>query len=470
MKKYLKYIIGLLIFIIGYRYLTQPVFNSSKKLLNTTIMQSEYDNNNIKHNHHMKIHHYDAFTEKLLAKSLKITQIITSNDYDYKTDNLIKLAQAYNKFNQKTKAESIIDIAINNNAQENEIRSSNFNDIASYFIESGNRQDAIKNLEIAFTAAKKITDLDDRDYTFIDLGENYARLGLYKRALDCAELIEDDYLQATQLYTSLIAEYIARQQYEQVNIIINKTIETGWENWILEEAVKSYLEQEDFQRAFAAIEMMTQEQARVNSLSDIAQKYLELNDQLAAEKNLQKAQTIANNIQNSNTKSWSLLAISRVYKQLEQTQDSGSFVSQAVTEIEQIQDPFSKSIIFNSLAFELASVGKYDQALEIIESDNLSISRSQKIRLLIKIAEQYQKLDQPEKATMMIDLAMGMATKLKSEISDLPDDVAQSFSLNDIADYALENQQYDLAFNILEQVKTLDGKAHLLVKMGFVSS
>ena len=65
----------------------------------------------------------------------------------------------------------------------------------------------------------------------------------------------------------------------------------------------------------------------------------------------------------------------------------------------------------------------------------------------------------------MIHRAMETVAKITEDELAIPKEVAQSFAWNDIADYALEHQQYKLALTILKQIESIGGKVNLLVSI-----
>jgi hypothetical protein len=331
-----------------------------------------------------------------------------------------------------------------------------------------NRQpEAIELLHQALSIAKQESDCDEQDIRLVRLGDKYGMAEAYDHALECAELIEDDFDQI-ELYKYLSWNYIDHQNHEQACLIIEKAESSGWNDWFLEDLVESYLKHEDFARAFETIKKMTQEQAKVTALSDIAHKYWEIGNELAALESLTKAKEIADRILDSNTKYWCLQAMSRVAQQVSTTQELESLLSASVNEAQQINDQYSQGFAFNNLAFQLVWAGKYDEAIKMIETSNPFIPKFQKVRLLIAIANQCQKLNQSMAAEEMINRAMETVEEIDgSSLSDItiPSEKAQSFAWNDIADYALEHKQYSLAYKILEAIKPLDAQADLLVKI-----
>ena len=289
-------------------------------------------------------------------------------------------------------------------------------------------------------------------------------MGEFSKGFECAELIEDEF-DRYLLYQYIAYKYVDNRQYQEINNVIQKTKETGFENLLLEEITKSYLDYEDFQRALEAIEMMNQEQAKVNALSNIALKYWQLGDNIKAQDNLLKAREIVDRIENSNSKAWSLQAISRASQQIESTDEFNSLLSASVNEAKQIDDIFLKGFAFDNLAFQLASAGKYEEAIKTIESSNAFIPKFEKIRLLIQVAKQYQKSNQPAKADKIINLATKAVAEITGDELSIPKEAAQSFAWNDIADYALEHDQYNLVWEIFKQIEHPSAEVHLLIKI-----
>ena len=120
---------------------------------------------------------------------------------------------------------------------------------------------------------------------------------------------------------------------------------------------------------------------------------------------------------------------------------------------------------FDNLAFQLASAGKYEEAIKTIESSNPFIPRFEKIRLLIQVAKQYQKSNQPEKADKIINLATKTVAQITGEELSIPKEAARSFAWNDIADYALEHDRYGLVWEIFEKIEQPSRKLDLLTKI-----
>ena len=467
LNKSLKYIFGLFVLVISYHY----VYNylSGQELGLDIVLEDRidmtFDNSKSSNNQFFNKEdrsNSDVFSSQLLKTSLMIMQKSTI-DIDDKTEVYIKIADAYQQLDQLQNASFIIEYTVKLNQQDrnNIYLYWSWYNIAEYYLKYDDKQAAIKLSNQAFNLIKKISDYEERDNLLVRIGDQFAQAGEYIKTLECAELIQDDFDQV-ELYKYLTQEYIDNKQYQHVDLIIDKAKETGWEDWILEDVVKSYLAQEDFERSFEAIEMMNQEQAQVNALSDIAQKYWKTGDKSKAIENLAKAQGIADHIQNSNSKSWSLQAISRVQQQIDNSLESNSLLSDAVAEAQKIDDVFLQGFAVNNLAFQLASAGKYEQAIETIESSKPFIPSFQKIRLLIAISSQYLNENQPEKADQMINRAMKTVTEMTGNELAIPREEAQSFAWNDIADYALEHQQYDLVLIILKQIESLSGKVHLL--------
>ena len=322
----------------------------------------------------------DDFTQELLQASLAVTNKSKVELYK-KTSAYIKIAEAYAKLDQRQNAESIVRATLKLTQEYDNDDYDSLEEIAEYYLIQNNNQEAHKLLELAFISAKRISDYEERDHVLTRIGNKFGIAGDFNKALECAELVEDD-LDRAYLYQYLAQESIDNKQYKQVDIIISKAQETGWENLVLEEVVKSHLEQVDFERAFKAVELMTQEQAKVSALSDIALKHWQLKDTVQARANLTQARKIVDQIKDSNTKSWSLQAISRVSQQMDSAQESDSLLSASVNEAKQIDDVFLQGFSFNNLAFQLASAGKYDEAIETIESSNPLIPNVSKSSLI----------------------------------------------------------------------------------------
>jgi tetratricopeptide (TPR) repeat protein len=317
-------------------------------------------------------------------------------------------------------------------------------------------------LHQALSIAKQVSDHEARDDMLVRLGDKYGMAEAYDHALECAELIEDDFNQIT-LYKYLARKYIDIQNYAQANLIIEKAERSRLNDWFLEDLVKSYLVHQDFTRAIDAIERMTEEKAKVTALSNIAYKYWRIGYESAATKSLDQAKEIADQIPDSYTQSWCLHKISKVAKQISTTQKADSLLATSVNEAQQINDQFSQGFAFNNLAFQLASAGKYDEAIEMIETSNPFIPKFQKVRLLIAIANQCQKLNQAKVAEEMIDRAMRTVEEIDGSDLPIPKADARFFAPKDIDNYALQQQQYDLAFMILQKIEPSYGKLHLLV-------
>ena len=404
-----------------------------------------------------------SFANELLKVSLKIVNK-SQAELDLRTSAYIAIAEAYQKLCQPEKAMSVVKTFLELNQKYEHKDYFSLEEIAEYYLKQGNKPEAVNFLNLGLSLAKKISDYEARDDILIRLGSKFRIVGEFAKSLECAESIEDDYDQCL-LYQYVAHEYIKCRQYEQVNLVIEKVKETGWENWLLEEIVESYLEHQDFQRALEAIEIMNQEQAKVNALSNVALKYWQLGDNIKAQESLIKAREIVNRIENSNSKSWSLQAISRASQQIESTDESNSLLSASVNEAKQIDDIFLQGFAFNNLAFQLASAGKYEEAIKTIESSNPFIPKFEKIRLLIQVAKQYQKSNQPAKADKIINLATKAVAEITGEELSIPKEAARSFAWNDIADYALEHDQYNLVWEIFKQIEHPSAEVHLLIKI-----
>ena len=405
------------------------------------------------------------FANELLKISLKIVKKSQAEIYQ-RTLAYIAIAEAYQKLGQPENATSVVKTLLELNQRYKDSDYFTLEEIAKYYQKQGDRIEAIKFLDLALSLVKKIPDSDyeERDNILVRLGDEFARLGEFVKGLECAELIEDDYDRCL-LYQYVAHEYINCRQYEQINLVIEKAKETGWENWLLEEIVKSYLEHEDFPRALEAIKKMNQKQAKVNALSDIALKYLQLGNRVQAQESLIQAKKIVERIENSDSKSWSLQAISRASQQIESTDEFNSLLSASVNEAKQIDDIFLQGFAFDNLAFQLASAGKYEEAIKTIESSNPFIPKFEKICLLIQVAKQYQKSNQPAKADKIINLATKAVAEITGEELSIQKEAARSFAWNDIADYALEHDQYNLVWEIFKHIEQPSGKVDLLTKI-----
>jgi tetratricopeptide (TPR) repeat protein len=403
--------------------------------------------------------------KQLLEVSLAITNQSQEKIYEI-TSSYIKIAEAYQQLAQDQEAAKVIQTALELNRQPNNYpySFSSLEELAEYLLKNNRQSKAIELLHQALSIAKQESDCDERDNMLVRLGDKYGMAEAYELALECAELIEDDFDQIS-LYKYLSWNYIDHQNHEQARIIIEKAESSGWNDWFLEDVVGSYLKHEDFARAFEAFEKMTQEQAKVTALSDIAQKYWELGNESAAVESLTKAQEITDRIPDSNTKSWCLQAMSRVAEKISTTQESESLLSASVNEAQQINDQFSQGFAFNNLAFQLVSAGKYDEAIKLIETSNPFIPKFQKVRLLIAIANQCQKLNQPTAAEEMINRAMKTVEEITGIDEYLTSEKAQSLAWHDITDYALEHRLYALAQEISKEIKSPDAQVNLLVKI-----
>ncbi|MGD1921405.1 MAG: tetratricopeptide repeat protein [Pleurocapsa sp.] len=407
-----------------------------------------------------------TFTDCLLIKAWQLTQKYSENIYDRTDSNLI-IADLYRETKREEIADKIVEhtLELNRQSDRNPFVARNYNLVANYYLKNNNRKRAIKILDLAFNLAQKIEDedVDERDYVFIDIGESYGNARAHNIALECGELVEDSVRLAGHLYVPLIWEYIDTQQYQQTENVIDRAIESGWGDWVLEEAVKSYLALKDFNRAGGAIKRIEGEQSKVSALADMAQRYWQLDKQEKARETLAKAKAIANDIEDSTSKSWSLQAISKASRQMDI--ESKSTLQESVEEARNINNDFHLSFAVNSLAFQLASVGKYDEALEIMDRENVLMPVTEKIGLLINIAKQYRTKGELEKAEQMIETGISNIDKITGKKLSIPRAEIQAFAWGDIADYALEFQDYKLFNLVLDRIKSPSAKANLLLKI-----
>lgn len=407
-----------------------------------------------------------TFTDRLLIKAWQLTEKYSENIYDRTDSNLI-IAGLYRDTKRQEIADKIVEhtLELNRHSNRDHFVARNNNSIANYYLENNNRKLAIEILDLAFNFAQKIEDEDgdERDYVFIDIGESYANAGAHNKALECGDFVEDDYKLATRLYVALIWKYIDTQQYQQTENVIDRAIESGWGDYVLEEAVESYLALEDFDRANDALKRIEGDLSRVYALANMAQRYWQLDNPEKAQETIEKAKAIANNIEDSTSKSWSLQAIFRASPQMDT--ESESTLQESVKEAQKINDNFHQAFAFNSLAFQLASVGKYDEALEIMERENIFMPITEKIGLLINIAKQYRAKGDLKKAEQIIEKAINNIDKITGKELSIPQEEHQAFAWGDIANYALEFQDYKLFYWVLDRIKSPSAKSNLLLEV-----
>lgn len=119
-----------------------------------------------------------SFADELLKISLNIVNKSQAEFYLI-TLAYIAIAETYQKLSQPENAASVVKILLELDRKYKKNDYLRLEEIAKYYLNQGNKPEAIKFLYLAFSLVKKIPDSDyeERDNILVRLGDEFARLG-----------------------------------------------------------------------------------------------------------------------------------------------------------------------------------------------------------------------------------------------------------------------------------------------------
>jgi tetratricopeptide (TPR) repeat protein len=191
-------------------------------------------------------------------------------------------------------------------------------DIFKKLVKTNQSDQAIHLLDEAVMEADKLKDCDDRDYELIDIGEAYAEIGLYEKAIKVGLMIEDDYRRDWRLFDSIATLAIDKGNDEQIaNIASAINYSPGEDNFLLR-VVEIYCYESQIEKAIALISHITSSSMKAQALVTVVQNSYQTILQNELLDLLHQAENYNFGEENTRTKAQTLAMIAECYINLKE--------------------------------------------------------------------------------------------------------------------------------------------------------
>lgn len=296
--------------------------------------------------------------------------------------------------------------------------------MAGEYARARSKANASKALDFALRTSDKISNASDKAWALAEITSVFAKIGQVDKSIRLAEAISDPYSKAWAL-----------------SEIAKTMIKTGPENRVnalLDKALGSVKEiQRDFLRTWA--------------LTEIAQVLVSGDETDRAAEILSRSFQLSLEIEPILDRNKAIAKISVAYA------EAGNFES-AYKAAEYIEDFERRSDALAGIAIAYAKAHRFDEARKILNSPDVEIGASSRVRAMAKIASELIRAGAKNEAITLLGSALDESGKIKN-------DAARASARIEISAAYSEARDFGQALHVKETIRDAYSQALILVKM-----
>ncbi len=319
----------------------------------------------------MKEFSYSWISERL-AKDGEFTKALQTADLiedDWaKSDALSDIAVAFASDGQYEMA-----LMLSDSITDGFLRTWSLVEIGKLLLEEEKRDDALAIIEKAFDFAISIEDQEGKDNSLGAVSCGYARMGENKKAQAIVNMVNSDWKRAGTL------ENIADVHFESGDtakalISLEKAYELGMKmggepeydrQFFISGLSIKFVKAGDFEKGIEITRTLDRETSEVGNLVWIAFRLEDKGKSYDVEALLNEALEIVQEIEEPYVKSLALSILGREYARAKEYQEANEFLAEALNAAEEIEKSYQRVMALAAVARGYVGTGEYERALEI---------------------------------------------------------------------------------------------------------
>jgi len=414
--------------------------------------------------------HHDKASE-VLEQALEIAR--TVEDVQKKIKLLLQVASGYVDAEQFAPATTLINSAfqLTQATTDEPAKLAFLTDIASQYA-AANQKDKAADILAQIEQLRQTIDINYfRQGSILDtLTEVYAELGNLEQAFQLIDTIELGFSKDSKL-AKVAREYIKRSQYDQA-LQIAQHLE-GFRPQILQKIVDKYTIQGQLDQALQVVQTIQEESTKVSALVEIANNLIATEQPDNVESILEQAMELVNRAEDANFKASALTSIAQSYHEFGQQNQAVELLDRAA----KISDINSNTLA--RIAQQYLRMEQEEKATQI--AINLPDPDQ---HVLVDIIIQKAKQGEYSQALQLVAFLKGMERKvfapkyiaeeyvevgsrepLSEIVATIKDAESRETFLATIAENYIKEDQYDAALTIVEAINDAYYKAAVLTQL-----